>query len=373
MRILFCNFHEAHGGGQDTYLLSLIKTLQLNHYVALACPPYSRLYLTLKEAIPCFAINYKAIFRQWRLLKQLRTFKQWVEKQNFDIIHVNGSADHRAVLLIYPFLKHKPKLVLTKHNALRIKWGALMRMRYFTDAIIAVSQSTQQHLLQAGIKSSLIRTIPNGLDTDFYKPISLAQKLALRQQHGLHDDDFIFVSNAGTAECKNWPSLIAAIAALPSELKKNVKVIIAGKLPSEQAQVQAVHEFGLRHQVIFTGLLADTREWMTLGDVGFVLSNEQETISFACREMMAMGLPVIVSNYGGLPENISPDVDGWIVPVNDIAALTHRLTSVLTQKTLTQMGQQAREKAVKNFDKNTFIDATCALYHDLLDTKITAI
>lgn len=367
MRILFCNFHEDHGGGQDTYLLSLIQTLQHKHSVALASPPSSSLYLTLKTEIPCFAINYKGIFRKWMtLFKQLRAFKQWIEQQCFDIIHVNGSADHRAVLLVYPFLKHRPKLVLTKHNAIRIKFGALLRMRYFTGAIIAVSQSTEQHLLQAGIKKSLIRTIPNGIDTHFFQPISHQQKQAARQQHELNEEDFIFVSNAGTAECKNWPSLIAAIAALPPELKNNIKVIIAGKLPSEQIQTQSVKKFGLSDQVIFTGLLSDTRHRMTLGDVGFVLSNSQETISFACREMMAMGLPVIVSNYGGLPENITPHVDGWIVPVNDISALTTCLMHILQEKELTLMGQHAREKALKNFDKTTFIQETLKLYQNIL-------
>ncbi len=367
MRILFCNFHEAHGGGQDTYLLSLIQSLQAKHSVALACPPSSRLYLTLKKGISCFGINFKAIFRQWTFLKQLQKFKQWVEQQAFDIIHVNGSADHRAVLLIYPFLKHRPKLILTKHNALRIKWGALLRMRYFTDAIIAVSQSTEQHLLQAGIKKSLITTIHNGIDVDFFRPISLQQKQKLRQQNNLNIKDFIFVSNAGTAECKNWPSIIAGIAALPFELKNNVKVIIAGKLPSKQKLKDAIEKFDLSNQVIFPGLLVDTRDMMTLGDVGFVLSNAEETISFACREMMAMGLPVIVSNYGGLPENITDNVDGWIVPVNNLSALTCCLANILKQKDLTQMMQHAREKALKNFDKNLFIDATLMLYQNTIN------
>lgn len=370
MNLLFCNFHEANGGGQDTYLLSLIKTLQAHHSVALACPPSSRLYLTRQQEVPCFAINYKALFRQWgSLFRQLYAFKQWLEKQAFDIIHVNGSADHRAVLLIYPFLKHRPKLVLTKHNALRIKWGAWLRMRYFTDAIIAVSQSTEQHLLQAGIPPALIQTIPNGIDTHFYKPISTEQKKQLRQQHGLSMDDFILVSSAGTADCKNWPSLIAAMAALPAELKNKLKVIIAGKTPLPQ-QMQAIHPFNLNAQIIFTGLLSDTREWMWLGDVGFVLSNAEEAISFACREMMAMGLPVIISNYGGLPENITNEVDGWIVPVNDIPALTQCLVRLLKQIDLTSIAQHAREKAIKNFDKDIFIQTTLKLYQDLINMPL---
>ena len=371
MNLLFCNFHEANGGGQDTYLLSLIKTLQPHYSVALACPPSSRLYLALQQEVPCFDINYKALFRQWgTLFKQLWAFKQWVDKQAFDIIHVNGSADHRVVLLIYPFLKHRPKLVLTKHNALRIKWGAWLRMRYFTDAIIAVSQSTEQHLLQAGIPAALIHTIPNGIDTHFYKPISAEQKKQLRQHYGLSMDDFILVSSAGTADCKNWPSLIAAVAALPAELKNRIKVIIAGKIPSLQKQTQTINQFNLNKKIIFTGLLSDTREWMTLGNVGFVLSNAEETISFACREMMAMGLPVIVSHYGGLPENITDQVDGWVVPVNDIPSLTQCLITLLKRNDLTQIGLHAREKAVKHFAKDIFIQATLKLYQHLLKTPL---
>ena len=241
-----------------------------------------------------------------------------------------------------------------------------MRMRYCTDAIIAVSQFTEKDLLKAGLPRSLIHTIPNGIDTHFYQPISNEQKNQLRQKHALSMDDFILVSSAGTADYKNWPSLIAAIAALPTELKSMIKVIIAGKIPSLEEQMEIIHTLGLKKQVIFPGLLPDIRDWIALGDVGFVLSNAVETISFACREMMAMGLPVIVSNYGGLPENITPEVDGWIVPVNDIPALTECLRVILKQNDFAQMGQRAREKAVRSFDKSIFIQETLKLYQSLI-------
>ena len=367
MHILFCNFHEAHGGGHDTYLLSLIQTLKARHEVALACPPSAQLYLTLRTEIHCFAINYKAIFREYTFFIRLKNFKQWVEKQAFDIIRVNGSADHRVLLLIYPFLKKRPKLILTKHNALCIKWGAWLRMCYFTDAIIAVSRFTERQLLQAGVKKSLVHTIVNGVDTDFFTPLASQKKNILRQHYGLNNDDFIFVSNAGTAPCKNWPSLLAAVARLPLASRKKIKIMIAGKLPSPVEQAALIKKFDLRRdQVVFLGLLADTRDSMTLGDAGFVLSNTEETISFACREMMAMGLPVMVSNFGGLPENITDQVDGWIVPVNDIAAVTRCILQLVSKNNLTQMGQRARKKAVKNFNKEQFINATVALYQRLI-------
>lgn len=234
MRILFCNFHTGYGGGHDTYISSLVDALQTDHDIALACPVSSQLHLSLKLTIPCFDINYKTIFKNWSgLFKQLRRFKQWIEKYRFDIIHVNGSACHRTILLLYPFLTYKPKLILTKHNALAIKWGAKMRMRYCTDAIIAVSHYTQKQLLQAGVTTKSIKLIPNGIDTDFYHPITSEQKQVLRREYNLSDNDFVFVSNAGTAHYKNWPYLIAAVEKLPAELKSRIKIIVAGSYPSE--------------------------------------------------------------------------------------------------------------------------------------------
>lgn len=368
MRILLCNFHEALGGGQDTYLLQLINALDTQHAVAVACPPHSRLYTTLQETVPCFAINYKAIFRKWQIAS-LWKFKRWLEKQAFDVIHINGSADHRAVLSVYPFLKHRPRLVLTKHNALKIKPGAWLRMHYGSDAIIAVSQATRRHLLQAGLPAHKIETIPNGIDTEFYQPVSPAEKKRLRIQYGLSEQDWVFVSNAGTARCKNWFSLLTAIAALPPELRSPIRVLIAGTLPSTADQL-AIQSLGLASQVMFTGFLTDVRPLLGVGDIGFVLSNAEETISFACREMMAMGLPMLVSNYGGLPENVTPQQDGWIVLCNDLAALTRTLISLFTQKeTLTALGQQARKKAVTAFTAQPFIEQTLKLYERLLNAE----
>jgi L-malate glycosyltransferase len=368
MRILFCNFHTHYGAGHDTYLLSLIKALQKDHSIALAGPASSQLYQRLKHTIPCFAINYKIkLWKIFTLLKQFHAFKRWLEIANFDIIHVNGSADHRMLAVIYLFLKKKPKLVFTKHNSLPIRWGAKIRMRYFSDAIIAVSQFTRQQLILAGIKPDMIKVIANGIDTDFFSPISNEKKQALRKAHGLSAEDFIFVSNAGTANYKNWPSIICAIAALPSALKNKVKVVIAGQPPSAAQFKATVAQYNLADQVIFPGLITDVRNIIGLGDVGFVLSNAVETISFSCREMLAMGIPVIVSNYAGLPENINNHEDGWIVPVNDVPALTQCLSTILKQNDLAVMSWHAREKAVKNFDQRIFIDKTLTLYQDLVN------
>jgi len=133
---------------------------------------------------------------------------------------------------------------------------------------------------------------------------------------------------------------------------------------------QRIAELGLTEQVHFPGLLADVRPAMAAIDAGFVLSWDVETISFACREMMAMGKPVLVSEYAGLPENIRPDVDGWLVPPRDPAAVAQMLQRLLQQRGgLSGMGAAARQHAKEAFGLPRFVEHTEAVYKKLLAAR----
>jgi glycosyltransferase involved in cell wall biosynthesis len=100
--------------------------------------------------------------------------------------------------------------------------------------------------------------------------------------------------------------------------------------------------------------------------VGFVLSWDVETISFACREMMAMGKPVMVSDYAGLPENIRPGEDGWVLPARDREAIADALRKRLASRdALPAMGRAARAHAEAEFGMPRFVDATEAVYRSL--------
>ncbi|WZB74320.1 glycosyltransferase [Achromobacter insuavis] len=85
-------------------------------------------------------------------------------------------------------------------------------------------------------------------------------------------------------------------------------------------------------------------------DVGFVLSSRLETISFACREMMAAGKPVIVSDTGGLAENVTEGGNGWIVPVSAPPRVAETLAEILENRILLDwMAAAARRRAVRDF------------------------
>jgi glycosyltransferase involved in cell wall biosynthesis len=151
-----------------------------------------------------------------------------------------------------------------------------------------------------------------------------------------------------------------------------VHLLIAGHLPASTLQ-QRIADLGLSAQVHFPGMLDDVRPALAAIDAGFVLSWDVETISFACREMMAMGKPVLVSEYAGLPENIRPEIDGWLVPPRDHAALAQRLEQLLRQRAeLPSMGIAARQHAESAFGLPLFVERTEMAYLDLLAARRTA-
>jgi glycosyltransferase involved in cell wall biosynthesis len=101
-------------------------------------------------------------------------------------------------------------------------------------------------------------------------------------------------------------------------------------------------------------------------DVGFVLSY-QEALSFACREMMALGLPALVTRVGGLPENLTEGENGWIVEVRDTSGMTEVLRQIADQpERLRQFGAAARRHAEQWFNLFDFATQTLAIYQQCI-------
>jgi glycosyltransferase involved in cell wall biosynthesis len=119
-------------------------------------------------------------------------------------------------------------------------------------------------------------------------------------------------------------------------------------------------------QVSFPGLIDDVRPVLAACDAGFVLSY-QEALSFACRELMALGLPVLVTRVGGLPENLTDGQQGWIVARQDPPAIASVLVKILSDpEQLKSMGYLARARAVSEFNLSDFVARTMSVYQSAL-------
>lgn len=369
MKLLYTNFHDGDGGGHTTYIRTLAGALAGRHEVHVAAPPASRLVLEARalDDVRVWDQPFPNGLNRWAARRRARAqLRACLAEQLFDIVHVNGSADHRLVLDAIRHLPRKPRIVLTKHNSKPMTGlGHWWRARH-TDQVIAVCEYTHRALLQTAYQRCALATVANGIDISHYAPAQ-GDALSPYPMDGWRKPDTLLLgSTAGTAAYKGWMDLVEALALLPASSRERIQLLLAGRLP-QAAIRQRIAALGLTDQVHFSGLLTDVRSAIAVMEAGFVLSWDVETISFACREMMAMGKPVLVTDYAGLPENIQPGVDGWCVPPKDTAAMAVMLEQLLQQReTLPEMGRAARRHAEQSFGLKPFVEQTEMVYLDLL-------
>lgn len=126
---------------------------------------------------------------------------------------------------------------------------------------------------------------------------------------------------------------------------------VAGDGP-ERAALESLAEQRAPGRVRFHGRLPREalHDLVRRGSVVAVPSRWYENQPMAVLEAFACGVPVVASDLGGLPELVTPGVDGLVVPPNDPAALAAALTAMLADAgAALAMGAAAREMVEQAF------------------------
>jgi len=364
MNILYTNFHPGNGGGHTTYLTYLfngVLSQGINAFIAV--PKVSKLNKDLKQNHPnkVFDLDFPGKPKEiLNIIKNIKKLKHIITKKQIDIVHVNGTPDHKVVLLCKWFYKLNFRIVRTKHDSFKIKqnWFANKLYGKYTDQMIVVSNFQYSHIITSDLQEKT-SVIHNGIDLDYFQPREKSK--ALIKQLNIQDKDIVFVSVAGTALHKGWQFLVEATSRLDDELRNRVKIVLVGNSPTNEIVEQYINQLNMEDNVIFTGFMDDVREAVSIADIGFVLSIGVETISFACREMMAMGKPVLVSDYAGLSENINNNQDGWIVEQKSSSQIQKFLQKI-EELDLSKLSNSANKKARQNFGLYKFINKTIQVY-----------
>jgi len=363
MNILITNFHLKDGGGHKTYIKYLFKFLIDHHSrVYIALPKNSLLYSSIKKDYPAFVFDVEfptKINEAINLLKNLFLLNKIIKEHNIEIVHVNGSPDHKVIALAKWLFRLNFKIVRTKHDSFDINNSLSNKKLYskYTDHLILVSKFQKSLLNGYEFLISKTTVIRNGIDINYFKPSNPC--MTIKNELGIDKNDLVMISNAGTAKHKGWHFLHFALEKIDEKKRDRIKVILLGNQP----EMNFIKKLKLQN-FIFTGYKEDVRDYLAIADVGFVLSYTVETISYACREMMSMGKPVIVSNFAGLPENINNYSDGWIVDIDQPDALSSILEN-LPFYDLQTYSANARKKAIDKFDINQKNEKLFSIYKHL--------
>ncbi|MCA9402047.1 MAG: glycosyltransferase family 4 protein, partial [Candidatus Omnitrophica bacterium] len=230
----------------------------------------------------------------------------------------------------------------------------------WVDQAVVVSNAIKQEILARDeISEAKITTIYNGvklsnLDGD--------QKMKVRDELNLDPADIVCVHVANFKEVKGHKYLLEAFQALVAK-QYPLKLVLIGEDEFQGKFQQWTKGQGLDRRVLFLGKREDVRRLLQAADI-CVLPSLSEGMSNAVLEYMDASKPVVATAVGGNPETIEDGVTGYLVPPQDVTALTNALEKLIRDENLRLvMGQRGRKRAEELFS----MDVMMARYHDLFE------
>jgi len=172
------------------------------------------------------------------------------------------------------------------------------------DKIIATSNKIKNYYLQMGINPDKIKVIHGGVDTRIFYP-HIEERKRIREEFNFKDEDFVVGIVGRFDPVKGHEILIRAIAHLYNNCNfKNIRLFIVGfdSIISKTELEKKLVSHKIDNITKFAGFREDIASIINSFDLGVVSSMGSETICRVAMEIMACGIPVVVSNVGTLPE-----------------------------------------------------------------------
>lgn len=216
---------------------------------------------------------------------------------------------HVVTIHSYPF----PAL---KTHCLRYKF-----MTMFGTRIICVSEVVRKHVVKKTCaRSDRISTIYSGIDLRQY-PADLPgpENRRLREEYGIKDFSFVIGCISRIVVDKGHEFLLRAVPLVLAKCK-NACFLIVGDGHLREALKNQARQLGIENSVIFAGMRTEIPKTLSLIDL-FVYPSLHESLGLSVIEAMAAAKPIIVANSTVIPELITHEKNGIIVPLADPEAL----------------------------------------------------
>lgn len=164
---------------------------------------------------------------------------------------------------------------------------------------------------------------------------------------------------------KGTYDLLDALVAVRKEFP-NVILKLGGDGDEGQVRERA-KELGVERNIEILGwVTGDQKDSLLREAAVYVLPSYNEGLPMGILEAMSMGLPVVSTPVGGIPDAIASESDGILVDAGDVAALALALKRLLHNPNLRQeLGDAAREKIIQRFSAKTVIPQLEKLYKEL--------
>lgn len=301
------------------------------------------------------------------------TFLQLVsrlQRQRPEIVHTHlGRADNYG--RVAAKIARVPVIVSTVHNV--EAWKSRFFLRWidawtstFADRLIACSGRVAEHLRELHVSMEKVVVVKNGIHLRHWteKPDPAAAG-AIRRELGAGQNEFV-VGVIGRLETQKGHSyLFQAIAALKDEIP-DLRLWVIGEGSLRESLERLAGELGLSSKITLTGVRRDMRSVYAALDL-VVMPSLWEGLPITLLEAMACQRPILATTVGGIPEVITDEKNGLLIPPKNVPALIVALKRCHRERQFTQsLANAAFETVTNEFSIDHNAQKLLALYEELV-------
>lgn len=357
---------DSNIGGAGKYLLNYLENCNRDIFDVKVVVPTGSL---LKEEIVALEFN---VFEIEGLAEQsyskigVENLKKLFDEEKPDLIHAHACLSARIAAK-----KCGAKIVYTRHTDAAVekkfknpigKFINRVINNHLSDGIIAVSDSAYKNLVSSGVSKKKIEIIYNGVQPT--EILNENDKKRVFNQFGIEYGSKIISIVARLEECKGHEYFIDA-AKIVSDRGFDAKFVIAGTGSRETYLKEYAQNKGADN-VVFLGFVKNISELNNITYIQ-VSASLYEAFGLAVVEAMRVGVPAVVSSYGGNLEVVDNGKTGFIINGQNSEEFAEKIIKLIEDKDLyNELSRNSINKFNDCFTASTMTENTENFYSKIL-------
>lgn len=316
----------------------------------------------LRSALEDYGITCHTLdFRSRIDFRAIGAVRKLLRQNNYDIVHCLTARGLSNTLLASVGIA--ARIVAYRGTSGRdSRWSPASWLSFLhprVRKIICVSNAVQRFLADL-VPSDKLVTIYKGHDIRWYDsstPVDL-------KVYQIPDDAFVVSCVANMRPVKGIPYLLRALRHIPPEVP--VHLLLIGEVRAG-AGMEELQDPELARRVHTTGFQPNVAPFLARSHAFVLPSVSREGLPKAMMEALSVGVPVIVTNVGGMPEIVSHERTGLVVPAADAAAIAEAVLRLRNDPAFAQaLGKAGKRSIIEQFSVDRSITETNAVYQELL-------
>ncbi len=326
---------DTNFGGAGRVLLNYLNHFDRNKYKASVVLPKGSKLLEYMNSEEYDIIEFDGLYDRSYNFGDVRRLITLFKRIKPDIVHSHGALSTRIAGKICGC-----KVVFTRHSIFDLpRWQTSFVGKFvlgsfnsmLSNRIIAVSPAAKTLLIETGTPADKIDVVFNGVEPVIKN--SPEDILQCKEHYKILKEEFVCSIIARLETVKGHKYVIDA-AKLLKENCTDIKILIAGAGGIQQELISYAESQGVTDVVSFVGFIKEIDKLLSITDLQLNASFGTEATSMSLLEGFSMGIPAVVSDFGGNPFVVDNNKNGFVVPKKSPKELCDAILSLKNDREL---------------------------------------